>query len=114
MKLKIILICLVLLLSGGVGFTSYEWAKTDKEKKQYFSLILEQNAIIDSMANNPAKSVTVQVEMEVADKSKFTINGKNNSGTINVPTEKIYVLQVEFDSVFAVIEENPNTYKKIY
>lgn len=107
MKLKIILICLVILLCGGLVFTSYEWNKTNKEKKQYFSLIEKQNAIIDSMVNNPAKSVTVKVEMQVADKSKFTINGKNNSGTINVPTEKIYVLQVDFDSISTTIKEKP-------
>ena len=41
--------------------------------------------------------VGFEVMLEVTDKSKLTVNGKGNSGTINIPQERHYV--VEIDSV---------------
>lgn len=98
MKTKLILIIISIILLGGNIFTGYEWNRTYKEKKDYFEVIVKQNEIIDSLVNTPPR-LNMEVKMNLTDKSKFEINGKNNSGTINVPTTRTYVLEVEYDSV---------------
>jgi len=103
MKFKIILIVISVILLGGNVFFSYEWHKSHKTKKEYFSLIEKQSATIDSLVNHPAKSVRMEVKMDLTDKSKFEINGKNNSGTINVPNERKYILEIEYDSIITSV-----------
>lgn len=98
MKTKLILIIISVILLGGNIFMGYEWNRTYKEKKDYFEVIVKQNEIIDSLVNTPPR-LNMEVKMNLTDKSKFEINGKNNSGTINVPTHRTYVLEVEYDSV---------------
>lgn len=103
MKTKIIITVIIALLLGGNIFMGYEWNRTYKEKKDYFSVIEKQNSIIDSLVNHPAKSVRMEVKMDLTDKSKFEINGKNNSGTINVPNERKYILEIEYDSIITSV-----------
>lgn len=103
MKLKIILIALCTLLLGTNVFTGYEWFKEDKEKKEYMKVLVKQNEIIDSLVNSPRWSVVLDIDLAVTDKSKFDVNGKNNSGTIFIPQEKKYVLEVEYDSITKII-----------
>lgn len=93
--LKIILIGLAVLtitgLSVAVGYQH-------KNIKNLNKTVEFQRETIDSLlALPPAESVTLEVMLEVTDKSKLTVNGKGNSGTINIPQERHYV--VEIDSV---------------
>lgn len=57
----------------------------------------EQKIIIDSLLAR--KSIVLDVKLQVQDKTRTTINGKGNSGTINVPSEKVYVLQIDSTSI---------------
>lgn len=53
----------------------------------------EQSRVIDSLLNR--RMTVFDVQLNVQDKSKFTIYGRHNSGTINVPNERIYELVVD-------------------
>lgn len=95
--LKIILIGLAVLtitgLSVAVGYQH-------KNIKNLNNTVEFQRETIDSLlALPPAESVTLEVMLEVTDKSKLTVNGKGNSGTINVPTERHYVVEIDSTSL---------------
>lgn len=105
MKKKIILIVCFLVLVGGVVFTSVGWNRSHKQNRQFFALIEQQTEIIDSLVNLPRNAINLQVSMDLTDKSKYTINGKGNSGTINAPNDKEYKLTVEIDSVSFLIKK---------
>lgn len=105
MKLKIILILISVILLAGNIFSGYEWHKSHKTNKEYFNLIEQQSATIDSLVNNPATSIKLDVQMELTDKSKFEISAKNNQGTITAPSDKTYTLEVKLDSVSAYINK---------
>lgn len=53
----------------------------------------EQSRVIDSLLNR--RMTVFDVQMHVRDQSKFTIYGKYNKGTINVPNERTYTLEVD-------------------
>ena len=57
--------------------------------------VAEQSAVIDSLL---ARRMTVfDVELHVTDRSRLNVYGRYNKGTINVPAEKTY--RLEMDSV---------------
>ena len=56
-----------------------------------------QQIVIDSLLNK--HSIVFEVELNVTDKSKLTIYGKNNAGEILVPAEKTYILQVDSTNI---------------
>lgn len=56
-----------------------------------------QQMVIDSLLNR--HSITFEVELNVTDKTKLTVNAKGNNGTVNVPTEKIYVLEIDSTNI---------------
>lgn len=63
--------------------------------------VAEQSAVIDSLL---ARRMTVfDVELHVTDRSRMTVNGRYNKGTINVPSTRTYVLDI--DSVGLNIKE---------
>ena len=53
----------------------------------------EQSRVIDSLLNR--RLTVFDVQLHVQDKSKFAIYGSHNKGTINVPNERKYVLEVD-------------------
>ncbi len=53
----------------------------------------EQSRVIDSLLNRRDKFIDVQ--LHVTDKSRFAIYGRYNKGTINVPNERTYTLEVD-------------------
>lgn len=105
MKTKIIITVIIALLTAGNIFSGYGWFKTDKTNKEYLNLIVKQSATIDSLVNNPATSIKLDVSMQLTDKSKFEISAKNNQGQITAPSDKTYTLEVKLDSVSAYINK---------
>lgn len=53
----------------------------------------EQSRVIDSLLKR--RMTVFDVQMHVRDQSKFTIYGKYNKGTINVPNERTYTLEID-------------------
>lgn len=93
--IKIILIAIVAVIITGLATGVALQHKTIKQNNKTIDF---QRETIDSLlALPPAESITLEVMLEVTDKSKLTVNGKGNSGTINIPQERHYV--VEIDSV---------------
>lgn len=56
-----------------------------------------QQMVIDSLLNR--HSISFEVELNVTDKSKMTVNGKGNSGYIYVPSERTYILEVDSTNI---------------
>lgn len=71
------------------------YALTKKQNIVYAQRIERQDVIIDSLIAR--KMHVFDVKMTVTDKSKSIVYGKYNKGQINMPTEKIYVL--DFDTL---------------
>lgn len=55
--------------------------------------VADQTVIIDSLLRR--RMNVFDVQMHVTDKSKFAIYGRYNKGTINVPNERRYILEVD-------------------
>ena len=84
----VIVTCLIAILSILYGLTK-------KQNVVYAKRIERQDIIIDSLI---ARRMHVfDVKMTVTDKSKSIVYGKYNKGNINMPTEKIYIL--DFDTL---------------
>ena len=70
---------------------------TAKHNKTLIRCNAEQSKIIDSLLNRRMKIVDVQ--LYVTDKSKNTIYGRYNKGTILMPQERKYILEVDSVSI---------------
>mgnify|MGYP004442477343 CR=1 FL=1 len=53
----------------------------------------EQADTITYLTENPSQ--TVELTLNLTDKSRIEVNGKNNQGTISVPTDRVYELVVD-------------------
>ena len=112
--MKKILIISVAVLVAALVATGIGWYGTSRVSQERLSAIEAQNLTIefqrrtiDSLLSLPpaeTNELTVELHMDVTDKSKLTINGKGNSGTITVPTERKYVVEVD-SAVFNVIRK---------
>ena len=112
--LKKILIIVVAVLVAALAATSIGWYGTSRVNKVRMSVVEAQNLTIefqrrtiDSLLSLPpaeTNELTVELHMDVTDKSKLTINGKGNSGTITVPTERKYTVEVD-SAIFNVIRK---------
>jgi hypothetical protein len=55
--------------------------------------VKEQTGIIDSLLNR--RMTVFDVQLNVTDKSTNKINGSHNKGTITMPQEKVYRLEID-------------------
>lgn len=85
------------VLLAVIAVLSVSVAKDRKHIKTLNYHVKEQSAIIDSLLNR--QSVVFDVSLNVQDKTRLTVNGKGNSGTINVPQEKVYVLEIDSTNI---------------
>lgn len=85
------------VLLAVIAVLSVSVAKDRKHIKSLQGQVAEQSAIIDSLLNR--QSVVFDVSLNVQDKTRLTVNGKGNSGTINVPQEKVYVLEIDSTNI---------------
>lgn len=68
-----------------------------REVKTLRKQVEEQSAVIDSLL---ARRMTVfDVELHVTDRSRLNVYGRYNKGTINVPADKTYRLEVDSVSI---------------
>jgi hypothetical protein len=89
----------MLILLGGCVVTGIGWQREYKHNKQLTAIIEEDAKVIDSLVNKPRKSLNVDINLDVTDKSTYKVNAKGNQGTIQAPNDKVYELKVELDSV---------------
>ena len=55
--------------------------------------VTEQRMVIDSLLKR--RMTVVDVKLNVTDKSRFAIYGRYNRGTISVPNERTYTLEID-------------------
>lgn len=89
----------MLILLGGCIVEGIGWQREYKHNKQLTAIIDENNKVIDSLINKPRKSLNVDINLDVTDKSTYKVNAKGNQGTIEAPNDKVYELKVVLDSV---------------
>lgn len=95
MKRTIIRIIIYVILSLVCCALAALFGLSQKQVKQQAKRIERQDIIIDSLL---ARRMHIfDVKMTVTDKSKSIVYGKYNKGNINMPTEKIYIL--DFDTL---------------
>lgn len=93
-------ICIVIYIVGSVAaiatlsFTNHSRRVQCADLKQRTE---EQSRVIDSLLKRRDKFIDVQ--LHVTDKSRFAIYGRYNKGTINVPNERTYLLEIDSTSV---------------
>lgn len=62
--------------------------------------VADQTVIIDSLLKR--RMTVMDVRLNVTDKSRNTIYGRYNKGTITIPTQKTYLLELDSVSMKAV------------
>ena len=96
-------IVVIFVLTAALGISITGWVGARMTVNSQARHITEQSLIIDSLLNVPP-SIAITADMSVTDKSKIDVNAKNNSGTVNVPTERVYVLELQLDSTKITVE----------
>ena len=93
-------ILIVAVLASAVCVMSVLYAESHKHVKTLKAQVTEQSAIIDSLLKR--RMTLMDVDLYVTDKSVNKIYGRYNKGTITMPQERKYILEV--DSVNMRIE----------
>jgi len=70
---------------------------TGKHNKSLRIQVKDQGRIIDSLLNR--RMQVFDVQLYVTDKSKNIIHGRYNKGTITMPQERIYRLEIDSNSM---------------
>ena len=69
------------------------YAESHRHVKTLKAQVTEQSAIIDSLLKR--RMTLLDVELYVTDKSRNIVYGRNNKGTITMPQERKYILEVD-------------------
>lgn len=101
MNKYVIIISLVINLLGVGGALWCSISSVNRMKKEF---AVQQEKISEVISKLPP-AISLEAHLQVEDKSKFTLNGKGNSGTINVPQEKMYYLEFKMDSVSMIVKD---------
>lgn len=107
MKTKYWIIIVVVLAISIIG-EAIGWNISQNHSRERQSTIEFQRVMIDSLlALPPAESqyITLELNMAVTDKSKVDVNGKGNSGTINIPSERHYLVELDSTSLNVIRKE---------
>ena len=68
-----------------------------KQIRNLKAQVNEQHMVIDSLLKR--RMTVIDCSLHVTDKSKFAIYGRYNKGTINVPNDRTYTLQIDSTSI---------------
>lgn len=81
------------VLVGIIGILTVGFVLTQKQAKVQLDRIEQQDKIIDSLLAR--RMHIVDIHMQVTDRSKNNIYGRYNKGTITIPTQKTYTLDID-------------------
>ena len=90
-------ILIAAVLASAVCVMSVLYAESHKHVKTLKAQVTEQSAIIDSLLKR--RMTLMDVDLYVTDKSVNKIYGRYNKGTITMPQERKYILEVDSISV---------------
>ena len=88
--IKIIIYAIVAVAIATLTATTIGQARHIKSLK---AQVEEQHVIIDSLLKR--RMTVIDCQLHVTDKSRFAIYGRYNKGTINVPNDRTYTLQID-------------------
>jgi len=80
---------------AGMGTVIGIQQKRIKEQKETNKYLMNENDELRKL-----KTYHFETKLSVTDKSKLTVNGKGNSGTINVPTDINYIISIDSASIY--------------
>ncbi len=86
-------IVIAALLCTGIAVMSVLYAESRKHVKTLKAQVREQSAVIDSLLKR--RMTVFDVQLHVQAKSRNTIYGRYNKGTITMPQERKYILEVD-------------------
>ena len=86
-------ILILAVLASAVCVMSVLYAESHKHVKTLKAQVTEQSAIIDSLLKR--RMTLMDVDLYVTDKSVNKIYGRYNKGTITMPQERKYILEVD-------------------
>lgn len=81
------------VLAAIIGILTVAFILTQQQVKQQAERIERQDIVIDSLLAR--RMHVVDIHMQVTDKSKNNIYGRYNKGTIMIPTQKTYMLDID-------------------
>ena len=93
MKRTFITIIISLILSAAIAVLSAMYNGSIKQNKTLRAQVTQQSAIIDSLLAR--KTYNFEVKLNVTDRSRNNIYGRYNKGTIEMPSVKTYILQLD-------------------
>ena len=85
----ILMAVMAVITSLAITIASLEGSHRRSLAKQ----VKEQSVVIDSLLKR--KPAMMDVKLYVTDRSKNNIYGRYNKGTITIPTQKIYKLEID-------------------
>lgn len=110
MKTKYWLLIICVLVLALVG-EAIGWNISQNRSRERMATVEFQRETIDSLLALPpaeTQNIILELYMAVTDKSKVDVNGKGNSGTINVPTDRKYVVEVDSTSLNIIRKDCSN------
>ena len=84
---------IVALMCTSLAVLSVLYAESNRHVRTLKAQVMEQSAIIDSLLKR--RMTLLDVELYVTDKSRNVIYGRYNKGTITMPQERKYILEVD-------------------
>jgi hypothetical protein len=85
------------ILAASIAVLSALYTGTVKHNKSLKIQVKEQSVIIDSLLKR--KTYNFEVKLNVTDKSRNNIYGRYNKGTIEMPSVKTYMLEIDSTSI---------------
>lgn len=86
-------ITIVAVLACAVAVMSTLYTESRKHVKTLKAQVAEQGTVIDSLLKR--RMEYINAELYVTDKSRNVIYGRYNKGTITMPQERKYILEVD-------------------
>lgn len=86
-------ILIATILASAVCVMSVLYSESHKHVKTLKSQVQEQSAVIDSLLKR--RMTLMDVDLYVTDKSRNVIYGRYNKGTITMPQERKYILEID-------------------
>ena len=105
MKRYFIRIIIYVALVASIAVTAALYRGSVKHNKSLKAQVKEQSIIIENQSHTIEELTKIktynyqfEVKLDVTDKSKYNIYGRNNAGTIIAPNQKQYELKIDSTS----------------
>ena len=95
--IKFIPYIIIAIMATAITLQQVHISSLKKHRKEQSEVIKMQNDVINDLVNR--KTYAFDVKLSVTDKSRNNIYGRYNKGTIEMPSVKKYVLEIDSTSI---------------